>query len=117
MSKRTRPRHSSRPRLERAAMHSNELGEPARKPKSLQPAAPFYLAVDRQLKSGYDTYEDAEKAALAVKGQHPRLLVTVYETRTRGHIVIEPPKPVARFNAKRSVPVARDTVAGSATMH
>ena len=29
---------------------------------------PFHVAVDRQLKSGHETYEAAEKAALGIKG-------------------------------------------------
>jgi hypothetical protein len=31
----------------------------------------FYVAIDRQLKSGYATYEAAEKAAREIKERHP----------------------------------------------
>jgi hypothetical protein len=61
MSKRTRPRHSGRVAL--ATMPTDELAEPARKPSSAPLPAPFYLAVDRQLKSGYDAYDGAESSA------------------------------------------------------
>jgi hypothetical protein len=118
MSKRTRPHHSNRAMLERATMPSNQLADPARKPRNVPLPAPFYLAVDRQLKSGYDTYDKAEKAALAIKRQYPRLLVTVYETGHRRHIVIEQPKLVVsngrRARSEGDVTV-RDPV--SATRH
>ena len=37
----------------------------------------FHVAVDRQLKSGYGTYEAAERAGLAIKKWHLQLQVTV----------------------------------------
>ena len=52
----------------------------------------FHVAVDRQLKSGYETYEAAEKAALAIKKQHPQLQVTVYDAKEQRHTTIEQPK-------------------------
>ena len=35
----------------------------------------YYVAVDRQLKSGFGTYEAAEKAAKEIKKRHPNLQV------------------------------------------
>jgi len=49
----------------------------------------FHVTVDRQLKSGYGTYEGAEKAALAIKKQHPQLQVTVYDAKEQRHTTIE----------------------------
>ncbi len=89
MSNRVRPRHSNKAKLEGVITSSNELGNPASKPKRVHLAAPFYLAVDRQLKSEYDSYDQAEKAAFAIKRHHPRLLVSVYEAKSGRHIVIE----------------------------
>ena len=54
-------------------MLSIESSGSAKSPKNAALAAPFHLAVDRQLKSGFDSFEKAEKAALIVKRQHPRL--------------------------------------------
>ncbi|MBU6461362.1 MAG: hypothetical protein KGL35_29795 [Bradyrhizobium sp.] len=119
MLKRARPRHSNRARLKGATIASNELGDPAWKPKSALLAAPFYLAVDRQLKSEYDTYDQAEKAAIAIKRRHPRLLVSVYEAKSLRHIAIEESKSVA-FDGKRTLPTESDAAAhypASSTRH
>lgn len=94
MAKRTRPRRSDRTSQQRATMPSDELGESIRKSSSVSLPAPFYLSVDRQLKSGYSSYEEAERAALTIKRQHPRLHVTVYETGPRRHVVIGQPRLV-----------------------
>ena len=112
MSKPARPRHSNRAKLE-GPMMSSEFGESSQK-KTVPLAAPYYLAVDRQLKSGYDTFEKAEKAGLAIKRQHPRLLVSVYEAERRQHMVIGQPK--AAINGKRVLPTDDDGVV-SATRH
>ena len=48
----------------------------------------FHVAVDRQLKSGYETYEAAEKAALAIKRRYPKLYVTVFDAREHRHAPI-----------------------------
>ena len=56
---------------------------------------PFHVAVDRQFKSGYGTYEAAEKAALAIKKLHPQLQVTVYDAKEQRHTTIERPKVAA----------------------
>jgi hypothetical protein len=50
----------------------------------------YYVAVDRQLKSGYGTYEAAEKAALAIKERYPNPQVTVFDAKERSHTAIEP---------------------------
>ena len=98
-------------------MPSSELGESSQK-KTVPLASPYYLAVDRQLKSDYDTFEKAEKAGLAIKRQHPRLLVSVYEAERRRHIIIELPK--AAFNENHVWSTDDDGVARfpvSATRH
>ena len=65
----------------------------------------FHVAVDRQLKSGYGTYEAAEKAALAIKKQHPQLQVTVYDAKEQRHKIIERPKAAADPRKKSSLRV------------
>lgn len=49
----------------------------------------FYVAVDRQLKSGFGTYDAALKAALAIKQRYPQLQVTVYDAKERRHAPVE----------------------------
>jgi hypothetical protein len=51
----------------------------------------YYVAVDRQLKSGYGTYEAAEKAARAIKERHPNPQVTVFNSKEQSHTAIEKP--------------------------
>jgi hypothetical protein len=55
-------------------------------------AQSFYVAVDRQLKSGYETYAGAEKAAREIKRRYPKLHVTVFDTKEQRHVLIEQPK-------------------------
>ena len=66
----------------------------------------IHVAVDRQLKSGYGTYEAAEKAALAIKKEHPQLQVTVYDAKEQQHKIIEQPKagadPHKKFGSSRT---------------
>jgi hypothetical protein len=62
---------------------------------------PFYVAVDRQLKSGYETYEAAEKAALAIKRQYPKLHVTVFDAKEQRHTLIEQQRPASASNKNR----------------
>jgi len=45
----------------------------------------YYVAVDRQLKSGFGTYEAAEKAAKEIKKRYPNLQVTVFDAKERSH--------------------------------
>jgi len=51
----------------------------------------YYVAVDRQLKSGFGTYEAAEKAAKEIKKRHPNPHVTVFDAKTQSHTAIEQP--------------------------
>ena len=51
----------------------------------------YYVAVDRQLKSGFGTYEAAEKAAQEIKKRYPSLQVTVFDAKKRSFIAIEQP--------------------------
>ena len=77
----------------------------------------FHVAVDRQLKSGYGTYEAATKAALAIKKRYPLLQVTVYDAKEQRHTTIEQPKAAADPHKKsahrvRSMTSQRRAVAG-----
>ena len=49
----------------------------------------YYVAVDRQLKSGFGTYEAAEKAAKEIKKRYPNTQVTVFDAKKRSHTAIE----------------------------
>jgi hypothetical protein len=51
----------------------------------------YCLQVDRQTKSSYPTYEDAEEAALIIKKGHPVVRVVVHDTVEGVHKVIELP--------------------------
>jgi len=51
----------------------------------------YYVAVDRQLKSGFGTYEAAERAAKEIKKRYPNPHVTVFDAKTRSHTAIEQP--------------------------
>jgi hypothetical protein len=51
----------------------------------------YYVAVDRQLKSGFETYEDAEKAAHEIKKRYPNTQVTVFDAKGRSYTAIESP--------------------------
>ena len=51
----------------------------------------YYVAVDRQLKSGFGTYEAAEKAAKEIKKRYPNPQVTVFDAKTQSHTAIEQP--------------------------
>jgi hypothetical protein len=48
-----------------------------------------YVAVDRQLKSGFGTYEAAEKVAKGIKKRYPNTQVTVFDAKERSHTAIE----------------------------
>ena len=62
---------------------------------------PFHVAVDRQLKSGHETYEAAEKAALGIKRLYPKLHVTVFDAKERRHLLIEQPSQAGASNKNR----------------
>jgi hypothetical protein len=49
----------------------------------------YYVAVDRQLKSGFGTYEAAEKVAKEIKKRYPNPHVIVFDAKKRSHIAIE----------------------------
>jgi hypothetical protein len=51
----------------------------------------YYVAVDRQLKSGFGTYEAAEKAAKEIKKRYPNLQVTIFDAKKQSHTAIEQP--------------------------
>jgi len=84
-------RLSSRTRQTRTSI-ANGRAAPARKSSKPPLPEPFHVAVDRQLKSGHETYEAAEKAALGIKRRYPKLLVTVFDTKEQRHTPIEQPK-------------------------
>lgn len=50
---------------------------------------PFHVPVDRQLKSGHETYDAAEKAARGIKKRYPKLQVTVFDAKEQRHTLIE----------------------------
>jgi hypothetical protein len=66
-SKKTRS--ASRTKQIRTPIANSEMAL-IRKPSRPPPAEPYHVAVDRQLKSGHQTYEAAEKAG-RVKDQKP----------------------------------------------
>jgi hypothetical protein len=49
----------------------------------------YYVAVDRQLKSGFAAYEAAEKAAKEIKKRYPKTQVTVFDSKKHSHTGIE----------------------------
>jgi len=59
---------------------------------------PYHVAVDRQLKSGHQTYEAAEKAALKIKNRFPQLQVSVFDVKEGRHKHIERSKPTSAPN-------------------
>jgi len=75
----------------RRANPARENNETASAP--IRSAAPlvehYYVAVDRQLKSGFGTYEAAEKAAQEIKKRYPNPQVTVFDAKKRSHTPIE----------------------------
>jgi hypothetical protein len=54
-------------------------------------AGRFRLQVDRQTKGSYASYEDAEKAGLGIKKEHPILQVAVYDGVESVNKIIELP--------------------------
>jgi len=101
MAKRTRRSSSYRTRQTKKPIAANRATASVRKPSTPALIEPYHVAVDRQLKSGHATYEAAEKAALAIKKQHPQLHVTVYDTKEQRHTIIERPKPAGAPNKNR----------------
>jgi hypothetical protein len=74
---------------------------PARTISKLPLTEPFHVAVDRQLKSGHETYEAAEKAALTIKRRYPKLHVTVFDAKEQRHTLIEQPMLANASNKNR----------------
>jgi hypothetical protein len=64
-----------------------EQPEQRKRPESGQ----FRLQVDRQTKSTYATFEEAQKAGMAIKKSYPNLQVAVYDGVTNGNKLIELP--------------------------
>jgi hypothetical protein len=84
----------------RKFLNQGKRADPAPENKHTDPApirarAPlieqYYVAVDRQLKSGFGTYEAAEKAAKEIKKGHPNPQVTVFDAKEHRHTTIEQP--------------------------
>jgi hypothetical protein len=67
---------------------------------------PFHVAVDRQLKSGHETYEAAEKVAFGIKKLYPKLQVTVFDAKERRHMLIEQPSHASASNKNRVAELA-----------
>jgi hypothetical protein len=65
---------------------------------------PFHVAVDRQLKSGHETYEAAELAALKIKNRYPQLHVTVFDAKEHRHKAIERSKASGASNKNGLAP-------------
>ena len=49
----------------------------------------YWLQVDRQTKSSYQTLEESEKAAKAIKSSHPNLQVGIYDAEKSQVILIK----------------------------
>ena len=66
---------------------------PAPESKQIRATVPlveqYYVAVDRQLKSGFGTYEAAEKLAKEIKKRYPNPQVTVFDAKKQSHTAIE----------------------------
>ena len=116
MARRTRTRSLNRAAQKRTPIAANREPSSVRKPSKPPLAEPFYVAVDRQLKSGHGTYEAAEKVAQAIKKQHPQLQLTVYDAKEHRHTIIEQPQANASnknrltVRATRNAPTRRHAV-------
>jgi hypothetical protein len=65
--------------MAKMAMPKNEEASPPagqKKPLLLR----FWVQVDRQTKNSFETMEEAEKTARAIKSAHPNLQVGVYDS-------------------------------------
>jgi hypothetical protein len=62
-------------------------------PAPIRAAAPlveqYYVAVDRQVKSGFGTFEAAQRAAKEIKKRFPNRQVTVFDAKERSYTAIE----------------------------
>lgn len=93
-------RSSNRTRQIRTPI-ANGSAAPARTVSKPALTEPFHVAVDRQLKSGHETYEAAEKAALTIKRRYPKLHVTVFDVKEQRHTLIEQPRLASASNKNR----------------
>ena len=100
MAKRKQTRSSNRTRPTRPPI-ANSRPASVRTVSKPPLAEPFHVAVDRQLKSGHETYEAAEKAALGIKKLYPKLQVTVFDAKERRHMLIEQPNHAGASNKNR----------------
>jgi hypothetical protein len=98
-------RSSNRTRQTRTSIANGTLA-PVRKLSKPPLTEPFHVAVDRQLKSGHETYDAAEKAALGIKKPYPKLHVTVFDAKEQRHTLIEQPKLARGSNNNRRVELA-----------
>jgi hypothetical protein len=89
---------------------ANGTAAPVRKFSRPPLTEPFYVAVDRQLKSGHETYEAAEKAALGIKKRYPKLQVTVFDAKEQRYTLIEQPKRAYGSNNNRRAEQATNNV-------
>ncbi len=92
--KQTRPSRNTRSANRAKQMRmplANNGTRSARKPVKPSLTEQFHVAVDRQLKSGYNTYDEAEQAALKIKNRYPQLHVTVFDAKEGRHKLIEKP--------------------------
>ena len=105
MATRKQTRSSNRTRQTRTPVANrtaaNRTIAPVRKISKPPLSEPFHVAVDRQLKSGHETYEAAERAALAIKKRYPQLQVTVFDAKEKRHTLIEQPKLANASNKNR----------------
>ncbi|QWG22295.1 hypothetical protein KMZ93_20300 [Bradyrhizobium sediminis] len=113
MATRKQTRSSNRTRQTRTPI-ANRTTASARKLSKPPLSEPFYVAVDRQLKSGHETYEAAEKAALGIKKRYPKLHVTVFGAKEQRHTLIDQPGLVGASNNKNRLAeqATRNAVAG-----
>lgn len=105
MATRKQTRSSNRTRQTRTPIANrtaaNRTTAPVRKPSKPPLTEPFHVAVDRQFKSGHETYEAAEKAALTIKKRYPQLHVTVFDAKEHRHTLIEKPTLAGASNTNR----------------
>jgi hypothetical protein len=105
MATRKQTRSSNRTRQTRTPIGdrttANRTTTSVRKPSKPPLTEPFHVAVDRQLKSGHETYEAAEKAALEIKKRYPQLHVTVFDAKEQRHTLIEQPRLAGASNKNR----------------
>jgi len=107
MRRRTRSRSHTRTAKKPVPVNQATTATPKRaRPPLIEQ---FHVAVDRQLKSGYGTFEAAEKAALLIKKQYPQLQVTVYDAKEQRHKTVEQPQASADPRKKPSQQVKSAT--------